>query len=131
MTAHYECGALPNFLEWLMDHSTDSDLGLTQDEVSALLLGLIRDVADALAHMHQHNVIHRDLACRNVLLCRTGKVVVCDFGLSRALDDATHHSATRSGLFPVTLPPEVMQDMVFRKASDVYMFTCWRGKSGP
>jgi serine/threonine protein kinase len=107
------------FLEFLLKKKRSQTI--PEDELSSLLLGIIRDVAAGMAHMHQHNVIHRDLACRNFLLDRSGRVIVADFGLSRVMDD-THHTCTKGGIFPITLPPEVIQESVFRKSSDIYMF---------
>jgi serine/threonine protein kinase len=89
----------------------------------AVVMTMAAHVVAALMHMHKANVLHRDLALRNLILCRTGKLVVADFGLSRLLEEGgTHHSATRTGLFPTASPPEVVLNLCFRKASDVYMF---------
>lgn len=42
------------------------------------------DIALGLQHLHQHQVIHRDLKSPNFLVDRhTLRVKICDFGLSR------------------------------------------------
>eukprot|EP00727_Mastigamoeba_balamuthi_P014600 m51a1_g9766 putative camp-dependent protein kinase catalytic (677) ;mRNA; f:1647660-1650225 len=57
---------------------------------SPLLLRLAEDAASGLAYLAAHGVIHRDLACRNLLYTRDGgRVVVkiADFGLAQVLGD--------------------------------------------
>ena len=53
------------------------------------------EIADALAHAHEHGVTHRDLKSTNVMITPKRGAMVLDFGLARTLDthqiDAISH----------------------------------------
>ncbi len=53
-------------------------------------------ITDALAHAHEHGVIHRDLKSTNVVVTPEGRVKVLDFGLAARLKDAELKEATAS-----------------------------------
>lgn len=44
---------------------------------------IIRQILDAMDHLHQKGILHRDLATKNVLFNLSGDIKVCDFGISR------------------------------------------------
>src|SRR5262249_12642051 len=53
-------------------------------------------IADALAHAHDRQIVHRDLKGANVVIKPEGRVKVLDFGLARRLDRATVDAVTRA-----------------------------------
>src|SRR5262249_43270552 len=52
-------------------------------------------IADALAHAHDRQIVHRDLKGANVVVTPDGRVKVLDFGLARRLDQAAVDALTR------------------------------------
>ncbi|KAJ7783031.1 Pkinase-domain-containing protein [Mycena metata] len=69
---------------------------------------MIREVLIALAYLHKVPVIHRDIKAANVLVAATGKVMICDFGVSALLTTAGSKRNTMTGT-PYWMAPEVVQ----------------------
>jgi tRNA A-37 threonylcarbamoyl transferase component Bud32/dienelactone hydrolase len=70
---------------------------------------LFHDIVDAVAHAHRHGVVHRDLKPDNVMIAERHALVV-DFGVAKAMRDATaHHDLTSIGISlgtPAYMAPE-------------------------
>ncbi|MBM3960713.1 MAG: serine/threonine protein kinase, partial [Planctomycetes bacterium] len=63
-------------------------------------VGLVAQIADALAHAHEHGLIHRDVKPANVLVRADGEAMLADFGIAR---DEALPSLTQDGGFLGTL----------------------------
>jgi serine/threonine-protein kinase len=85
-------------------------------------LGLIEPVLAALAAAHTAGMIHRDVKPENVLLADDGRIKVADFGLARAVNAETQHTATGGVLIGTVsyLSPELVVDGKADPRSDVY-----------
>ncbi|HEX6674286.1 MAG TPA: serine/threonine-protein kinase [Actinomycetes bacterium] len=89
------------------------------------LEGLAVGVAAALAAIHAAEVVHRDLKPGNVLLSYFGPRVI-DFGIARALDDAST-AITRAGTVmgtPAWMAPEQFGSAPVTTAADIF---AWGG----
>jgi Tol biopolymer transport system component/predicted Ser/Thr protein kinase len=89
-------------------------------------------VAEALAHAHEHGILHRDLKASNVVVAADGRVKVLDFGLAKRLPGSavegstvSQLSLTREGTVVGTLPclaPEVLRGGDSTVRSDIWAF---------
>ncbi|MBM4186536.1 MAG: serine/threonine protein kinase [Gemmatimonadetes bacterium] len=59
-------------------------------------LDIARQVASALEYAHRHGVVHRDVKPENILLTED-HAFVADFGIAKAVSEATDRSLTRTG----------------------------------
>jgi len=92
-----------------------------------ILMNLVKGIAAGMLHLHKEELIHRDLASRNILLGSGFQVKISDFGLSRANQD-TNQNKTASDTGPLKwMSPEAIRNRVYSKASDIWSFgvTLW------
>lgn len=70
------------------------------------------------------NIVHRDLACRNVLIGEGKIVKVSDFGMSRMVkvDNPVYVKTSHGNLPRKWMAIESLQDYEFTTASDVWSF---------
>jgi serine/threonine protein kinase/tetratricopeptide (TPR) repeat protein len=69
------------------------------------ILGIARQVADALAEAHERGVEHRDIKPGNVMMTDRGFVKVLDFGLAKYAPSGSEETATWSGTHRLLEPP--------------------------
>ncbi|MEZ6150713.1 MAG: serine/threonine-protein kinase [Pirellulaceae bacterium] len=100
-----------------LQHAIDQEGPLPLER--SLSIGL--QVAEGLAAAHRQGIVHRDIKPANLLLDEGGfRILITDFGLARALDDAT---LTGSGLLagtPQYMSPEQARGAELDHRTDIY-----------
>jgi serine/threonine-protein kinase len=112
------------FVMELVQGGTFDQLGPFEDGLEGLqLLEAARKVLEALAHLHERGVIHRDLTPRNILLTAEGHPKVMDFGLAYLIQESRH--LTRTGYTlgtPQYMAPEQAKGLPLSPKADLYSF---------
>ena len=90
-----------------------------------------RQIASALAAAHDQGVVHRDLKPANIKVRDDGVVKVLDFGLAKAVGDASSPTitahVTQPGAVmgtPAYMSPEQARGAMVDKRSDIWAFGC-------
>jgi serine/threonine protein kinase len=86
-------------------------------------LNYIRQVADALRYVHEHNRLHLDVKPANIMIDADDQAILIDFGASKQYDEESgENTSTLLGKTPGYAPLEQMgNDVVkFTPATDVY-----------
>jgi eukaryotic-like serine/threonine-protein kinase len=86
---------------------------------------ILTQAAAGLGHAHQRGVIHRDVKPQNLMLDDSGRVLITDFGISKALQAETQYTSTGQMVgTPNYLSPEQAQSLPVDGRSDQYSLAC-------
>jgi len=83
---------------------------------------MMLDAGRGMTYLHKSDpiIIHRDLKSHNLLVNENWKVKVCDFGLSKILDQQ-NDTMTACGT-PSWTAPEILRNEHYTEKADVYSF---------
>jgi serine/threonine protein kinase len=84
------------------------------------VLTWLGQMADALAFVHSHNIIHRDIKSQNFFLTESGDIRLGDFGLCRK---ALAQTITVGGT-DVYMAPEMVLGKRYGKEADIWALGC-------
>eukprot|EP01136_Pigoraptor_vietnamica_P007703 Opistho-1_new@42141 len=80
-------------------------------------------IAMALAHLHERNILHRDLKTQNIFLTRHNVIKLGDLGIARVLESANDMASTLIGT-PYYMSPEIFSNKPYNYKSDVWALGC-------
>jgi serine/threonine-protein kinase len=129
IVAVHAAGEAAGHLYFVMEYVAGDSLRDLMDRVKRVdaerAVAILGDVADALAYAHTQGVVHRDVKPENVLLDgQTGRAMLTDFGIARALSAADDGRLTGTGLLvgsPRYMSPEQASgERALDGRSDIY-----------
>ncbi|XP_046459151.1 platelet-derived growth factor receptor alpha-like [Daphnia pulex] len=101
----------------------DWDSALNRPVSTRDLISWSFQIARGMGYLVSKNVLHGDLAARNVLLADDGVAKVADFGMAKKMYYEDNYEKTTQGLMPVKwMAIESLTDHVFSSHSDVWSY---------
>ena len=89
---------------------------------------IVRQVAEALQHACERNIVHRDIKPSNLMIATDGTVKLTDMGLARSIDDTLDTTITRDGTTVGTVdymaPEQASNSKSADIRSDIYSLGC-------
>lgn len=83
------------------------------------ILKYLKNIAKCIQHIHNHNIIHRDIKLENLLLCKQTDIIkICDFGLATYMNNMI---CTDVGTHNYTAP-ELKYQGYYDHKYDIYAF---------
>eukprot|EP01103_Thecamoeba_quadrilineata_P013300 TRINITY_DN3653_c0_g1_i2.p1 TRINITY_DN3653_c0_g1~~TRINITY_DN3653_c0_g1_i2.p1 ORF type:complete len:315 (-),score=35.11 TRINITY_DN3653_c0_g1_i2:208-1152(-) len=80
---------------------------------------ICREVLNGLAYLHSINRIHNNLKCDNILLTKTGRVKIAEFGDCSHVSESIHKKANTSAA-PFWVAPEIVHGMDYDHRVDIW-----------
>lgn len=79
---------------------------------------VLRGILEALAYLHELNIVHRDIKPENILMARPDFPKITDFGLATFCDEDKHiHSVVGT---PSYVAPEIIRNVPYGPPADVW-----------
>ena len=128
----YDTGEIDGYLYIAMEYVDGIDLFeyLRKHKVVPVKrsIEIIKEVASALQHAYEQNIVHRDIKPSNLLVRRDGTVKITDLGLARSIDDTLETNITRAGTTVGTVdymsPEQARNSKSADIRSDIYSLGC-------
>jgi len=106
----------------LLEGTTLKDIILSDPEYLSnnAIIDIAYQIASALEHAHENNIIHRDIKPENIIIDNNSSVKVADFGIARAVTTSTIVNTKRVLGSVHYSSPEQARGGVVDKRTDIY-----------
>ncbi|XP_028318370.1 tyrosine-protein kinase transmembrane receptor ROR2 [Gouania willdenowi] len=116
--------------EYLVMRSPNSDVGSSDDDKTvkstleqADFLHVITQIAAGMEYLSNHQIIHQDLAARNIIVFDKLAIKILDLGMFRDVYSADYYNLMGTNPFPIRwMSPEAIMYGKFSTDSDIWSF---------
>jgi len=117
-----EDGEIKYIVMELLEGTTLKDIILSNPEYldNNEIIDIAYQIASALEHAHENNIIHRDIKPENIIIDSNNSVKVADFGIARAVTTSTIVNTKRVLGSVHYSSPEQARGGVVDKRTDIY-----------
>src|SRR6185312_7347584 len=126
----YDSGEVDGLLFYVMPYLEGESLRqlLTRETMLPLAKAVdwAAEICAGLQFAHSHGIVHRDVKPENLLI-QSGRLLIADFGIARAIDLAAEDAITSEQLVlgtPVYMSPEQAGGANLDGRTDVYSLGC-------
>jgi len=77
------------------------------------------DIVNGIRELHKHNIIHRDISCRNIFVDLNNRAILADYGLARKMEDKVYYTNHSQVPWQWTAP-EALTTNKFKKSADIW-----------
>ena len=112
-------------MKFVAGRSVDDLLAPGQALDTGVTMRVLIEAAGALGHAHRRGVVHRDVKPANIMLDEDERVILTDFGISKAIESAG--GLTRTGIIvgtPHYMAPEQAMGLPVDGRADQYALAC-------
>lgn len=130
MSMVFGSSSLGDLHEYLVMRSPNSDIGSSDDDKTfkstleqADFLHILTQVAAGMEYLSSKQVVHKDLAARNILVFDKLSIKILNLGFSRNVYSADYYSIMGVSSFPIRwMSPEAIMYRKFSTDSDIWSY---------
>jgi len=128
ITSYYGSFVQDSVLNVVMEYADNGSLfqhvqRAKQPFSEAQIVNFAAQMLLALQHLHEKNILHRDIKTKNIFVTKKMQIKLGDFGLSKMLGSPTSFAQSAVGT-PYYLSPELCNGQPYNHKSDVWALGC-------
>ena len=106
-------------LDELIKHVKKTGKRLPENKIFKYFVGILY----GLAHIHQNDIVHKDIKPDNIMINSDGAPKIADYGISKSLEDGNIKPTTNRGTREY-MSPELLRKKNYDTKTDIWSLGC-------